>query len=206
MFHKKQQLSLFDLAEKSSLRPLGVNLDLAKGQGTAEQLNSNSVFVMLAMINLYHKFLHSPRFLLAASITLEPSVGPPLWFCPLLWGIPSTLSCCFSSCLVGRIQADGCQQRREGEEMLVEGIMALQTSIKPCHWGHQWERADKRPLQSSSGCQCALPGTQKWFSHAQPKSTARKEHYCCEVKSASQPSFRPQFISKHTPNPPSWEK
>lgn len=43
MFHKKQQLSLFDLAEQSTVRPLGVNLDLAKGHGTAQQLNSNSV-------------------------------------------------------------------------------------------------------------------------------------------------------------------
>lgn len=26
--------------------------------------------------------------------------------------------------------------------------------------------ADRRPLQSSSACECALPGTQKWFSRA----------------------------------------
>lgn len=50
MFHKKQQLSLFDLAEKSSVRPLGVNLDLAKRHGTAQQFRSNSVFVTLAVI------------------------------------------------------------------------------------------------------------------------------------------------------------
>lgn len=72
MFHKKQQLSLFDLAEKNSVRPLGMNLDLAKGHRTAQQLNSNSVFVTLAVIYLYCKFLQSHRFLLAASIILSP--------------------------------------------------------------------------------------------------------------------------------------
>lgn len=56
IFHKKQ-LSLFDLAEKSSVRPLGVNLGLAKGRRTAQQLNSNSVFVTLAVIYLCHNFL-----------------------------------------------------------------------------------------------------------------------------------------------------
>lgn len=72
MFHKKQQLSLFDLAEKSSVRSLGANLDLAKGHGTAQQLCSNSVFVTFAVIYLYRKSLQSPRFLLAASIAQSP--------------------------------------------------------------------------------------------------------------------------------------
>lgn len=71
MFHKKQQLSLFDLAEKSSVRSLGVNLDLAKGHGAARQLCSNSVSVTFAVIYLYRKSLQSPRFLLAVSFTLS---------------------------------------------------------------------------------------------------------------------------------------
>lgn len=81
MFHKKQQLSLFDLAEKSTVRPLGVNLDLAKGHGIAQQLNSNSVFVTLAVIYLYRKFLQSPRFLLAASMALSPLSVSTLILC-----------------------------------------------------------------------------------------------------------------------------
>lgn len=81
VFHKKQHLSFFDLAEKSSARPLGVNLDLAKGHGTAQQLNSSSVFVTLAVIYSYHKFLQSPSLFWAASITLSPLSVSPLILC-----------------------------------------------------------------------------------------------------------------------------
>lgn len=86
MFHKKQQLSLFDLTEKSSVRPLSVNLGLAKGHGTARQLHLNSVFVTLAVIYVYCKTLQSPRFLLAASITLSPLHSSSLILCSTTLG------------------------------------------------------------------------------------------------------------------------
>lgn len=81
MFHKKSQLSLFDLAMKSSVRPLGMNLDLPKGHGTAQQFCSNSVFVTLAVIYLYHKSLQGPSFLLAASLTPSPVCSSSLILC-----------------------------------------------------------------------------------------------------------------------------
>lgn len=83
MFHKKQQLSLFDLAEKSSVRPLGVNLHLAKGHETAQQFRSTLVFVTPAVIYLYCKSLQSPRFLLAASIALNPACSSSLILCSI---------------------------------------------------------------------------------------------------------------------------
>ena len=86
MFHKKQQLSLFDLAEKSSIKHLGVNLDLVKGHGTAQQLCSNSPFVTLVGIYLYHESLQSPRFLLAASVALSPLCSFSVILCSITLG------------------------------------------------------------------------------------------------------------------------
>lgn len=86
MFHKQQQLTLLDLAEKSSVRPLGVNLDLAKGHGIAQKLSSSAVFVMLAVIYLYHKSLQSHTFLFSASIAPSPLCSSSLILCSVTLG------------------------------------------------------------------------------------------------------------------------
>ena len=86
VFHKKQHLPLFGLAEKRSVRPLGLNLDLAKGHATAQQLRSSSALVLLPVIYLYRKPLWSPRFLLAASITPSPLCSSSLALCSITLG------------------------------------------------------------------------------------------------------------------------
>lgn len=63
-----------------------MNLDLAKGHGTAQQLCSSSLFVTLAVIYLYRKLLQSPRFFLAASIAPSPLRSSSLILCGITLG------------------------------------------------------------------------------------------------------------------------